>query len=134
MSTVIRPEVSKKNKYWISKHRYYELKHFCLQYNEWQDQLSSVRVDQQQSFSEAKTYGHGDPTVKRFMTKAWVNTNMVKDAAKEATDDMWMYIVLAVTSGLSYDKLAAYVEIPCCRDTFYEYYRKFFYFLDKKRD
>lgn len=32
MSTLIRPEVSEKNKYWIDKHRHYELKHFCLQY------------------------------------------------------------------------------------------------------
>lgn len=32
MATVIRPEISPKNKYWISKHRHYELKHFCLQY------------------------------------------------------------------------------------------------------
>ena len=30
-----RAEVSKRNKYYISKHRYYELKHFCLQYSEW---------------------------------------------------------------------------------------------------
>lgn len=34
MSTTIRPEVSEKNQYWIEKHRYYELKHFCLQYKE----------------------------------------------------------------------------------------------------
>ena len=33
MSTVIRPEISEKNKYWISKHRYYELKHLCLMVN-----------------------------------------------------------------------------------------------------
>lgn len=32
MATTIRPEVSKKSKYWIERHRYYELKHFCLQY------------------------------------------------------------------------------------------------------
>ena len=35
MATVIRPEISTKNKYWISKHRHYELKHFRLQYPEW---------------------------------------------------------------------------------------------------
>lgn len=32
MANDIRPEVSQKNPYWIGKHRYYELKHFCLQY------------------------------------------------------------------------------------------------------
>lgn len=30
----VRPEVSKKSKYYISRHRYYELKHLCLQYPE----------------------------------------------------------------------------------------------------
>lgn len=35
MGTTIRPEVSVKNKYWIDKHRHYELKHFCLQYPRW---------------------------------------------------------------------------------------------------
>ncbi len=35
MGTVIRPEISVKNTYWLPKHRYYELKHFCLQYPEW---------------------------------------------------------------------------------------------------
>lgn len=35
MSTTIRPALSYKNKYWIEKHRYYELKHFCLQYPGW---------------------------------------------------------------------------------------------------
>ena len=31
----MRTTVSKKNKYWISRHRYLELSHFCAQYNEW---------------------------------------------------------------------------------------------------
>ena len=34
--------LSKKNKYYISKHRYYELKHFCLQYNEWIEELKKL--------------------------------------------------------------------------------------------
>ena len=42
MSTVIRPEISDKKKYWISKERYYELKHFCLQYNEWRKLYSEL--------------------------------------------------------------------------------------------
>ena len=35
MATLIRPEISRKNKYYIDKHRHYELKHFCLQYPSW---------------------------------------------------------------------------------------------------
>lgn len=35
MRNDMRPELSQKNPYWIGKHRYYELKHFCLQYPIW---------------------------------------------------------------------------------------------------
>lgn len=35
MGNIIRAEVSENNPYWIEKHRYYELKHFCLQYPTW---------------------------------------------------------------------------------------------------
>jgi len=35
MGTAVRPEVSDKSEYWVERHRYYELKHFCLQYPIW---------------------------------------------------------------------------------------------------
>lgn len=41
MATDIHPEVSPKNKYYISKELYYELKHFCRQYPEWQKAYST---------------------------------------------------------------------------------------------
>ena len=42
MSTNIRSEVSKRNPYYISKHRYYELKHFCLQYPEFKRKYNEL--------------------------------------------------------------------------------------------
>lgn len=42
MSTVIRAELSHKSKYHIDKHRYYELKHFCLQYPNWKKSYAEV--------------------------------------------------------------------------------------------
>ena len=38
----IRPELSKKNQYWIDRHRYYELKHFCLQYKNWKVYIQEI--------------------------------------------------------------------------------------------
>ena len=38
MATTIRPEIALSDPNHISKHRYYELKHFCLQYREWHDE------------------------------------------------------------------------------------------------
>lgn len=42
MSTVIRSEVSKKNVYWIERHRYYKLKHFCFQYPLWKKAYAEI--------------------------------------------------------------------------------------------
>lgn len=42
MGTVIRSEISKKNPYYINKHRYYELKHYCLQYYIWKEAADSL--------------------------------------------------------------------------------------------
>lgn len=43
MATVLRSELSPKNKYYIAKHRYYELKHFCLQYPEWKQTYTYLK-------------------------------------------------------------------------------------------
>lgn len=68
MATVIRPELSENNKYWISKHRYYELKHFCLQYPEWKslyDEFSDVTVPLSMIESAPTDNLPGDPTAKK---------------------------------------------------------------------
>lgn len=35
MSSIMRSELSEKNPYYLPKHRFLELKHFCMQYPEW---------------------------------------------------------------------------------------------------
>lgn len=67
MGTTIRPELSEKNPYWIEKHRYYELKHFCLQYPIWRKAYSvldgySNPPKDLASFVVTSTLG--DPTAK----------------------------------------------------------------------
>ena len=38
----LRSEISNKSPYYISKHRYLELKHFCLQYPEWKEEINKI--------------------------------------------------------------------------------------------
>ena len=68
MATVLRPELSPNNEYHIDKHRYYELKHFCLQYPEWKKSYS-VFDDTSLQLSMIEyllTYNlPGDPTAKK---------------------------------------------------------------------
>ena len=138
MATVIRPELSIKNKYHIDKHRHYELKHFCLQYPTWKKayvDLDNLGISI--STMERLSYGNqpGDPTAKRAIAKAQLTERieMIERSAKEADDYLWQYILKAVTENLSYTHLKAKFDIPCGKDMYYDRYRKFFWLLSKVR-
>ena len=139
MSTVIRAKISVNNKYYIDKHRYYELKHFCLQYGEWKKAYSSCceaiifasRYDDTPMVSSP-----GDLTAKYAIKRAQYaeRIKMIETAAKEADDFLYPYILKAVTEGLSYPYLKTRLNIPCGRDMYYDRYRKFFWLLSEARD
>ena len=139
MATVIRAKISEKNKYYIDKHRYYELKHFCLQYNEWKKAYSSCNeaiifasnLDKMPSSNIPS-----DLTAKYAVKKAYYGERikLIERAAMEADDFLYPYILKAVTEGLSYTYLKAKLDIPCGRDTYYDRYRRFFWLLSELRD
>lgn len=139
MATKIRPELSKRNKYWIDKHRHYELKHFCLQYPKWK-KLYSDAIDSSISLSRIERVRTsnlpGDPTEHCAVQKVYYaeRIKMVERAAMDADEDLWKYILRAVTEGLSYTYLKTKLDIPCSRDTYYDRYRRFFWLLNKARD
>lgn len=139
MTTVIRPEISKRNKYWIDKHRHYELKHFCLQYPMWKRTYNAL-CDLGASVSrlgETRTSNvPGDPTGKCAVRKAYYleRIQLVEDVAKEADPSLYTYILKAVTEGLSYTYLRTKMNIPCGRDMYYDRYRRFFWLLSENRD
>lgn len=138
MATKIRPEVSRRNPYWISKHRHYELKHFCLQYPIWKQtyvalsELGASSVwDRMPSSSELS-----DPTAKCAIKRIYYRDRirLIEKTAREADEELQNYILKAVTEELSYSYMKTRLNIPCGRDMFYEKYRRFFWLLDKTRD
>lgn len=138
MSTVIRPEVSSKNKYWIDKHRYYELKHFCLQYPEWKRAYAEFNDPGiPLSMIERMPTDNipGDPTAKRAMLKAYYSDKIALIEKTALETDLYLreYILKAVTEGLSYAHLKTKLNIPCGRDMYYDRYRRFFWILSKSR-
>ena len=113
MGTNIRAEISQKSVYYISQHRYYELKHFCMQYPEWKHELSSIDGVYSRSagtieFVDAgKT---GDPTSIYAEARIFYERRMkmVDDAAVRATDDIFgPVLVQAIMEGWSYEQVAA---------------------------
>lgn len=138
MGTTIRPELSMKNPYWIEKHRYYELKHFCLQYLVWKKAYTSLEgLAARPMYTEVFAGNNvvNDPTAKCAMTKAFYSEriDMIERVAEQTDQQLASYILKAVTEGWSYDILKARLGIPCCKDIYYELYRRFFWLLDKER-
>lgn len=138
MATMIRPEVSTKNKYWIDKHRHYELKHFCLQYPEWKKAYAEFdNPSMPLSMIERVPTSNlpGDPTAKRAIMKAHYRERMqmVEEVAAEADRYLSEYILKAVTENLSYTYLKSKFDIPCGKDLYYDRYRRFFWLLNKAR-
>ncbi len=138
MSKLSKPELSQKNPYWIEKHRYYELKHFCLQYPTWKKAYSSLdgmskRPEDLLIFSN--TGSCGDPTARCAIAKAYYSERiaMVEHIALKTDKILGSYILLGITEGCSYDVLKLQHNIPCGKDMYYELYRKFFWLLSKTR-
>lgn len=138
MATVLRPELSIKNKYHIDKHRHYELKHFCLQYPTWKKayiDLDNVGISLSTTERIASGNLPGDPTARRAVAKAQLieRIEMVEKSARDADDYLWEYILKGVTENLSYTYLKTKMDMPCGKDMYYDRYRKFFWLLSKVR-
>ena len=135
----VRPELSVKNKYWIDKHRYYELKHYCLQYLSWKRTYAAIdELSMSSSVLDRLPSSNipGDLTSKYAMRKAYYSDkiNMIEKAAMEADNELYIYILKAVTEGLSFTYLKSRLQIPCGKDMYYDRYRKFFWLLSKARN
>lgn len=134
MSTVVRPDVGYKNPYYISKERYYELKHFCLQYFDYKRRmaieapkypLESMIVIRHTNIRSS------DPTGLIASNRALYGhyIDIIDHCCQEAGGDICDWIHKAVTLGKSY----ATLNPPCSKAYFYKRYRKFFWLLDKCR-
>lgn len=125
-----------KDKYNISSNRFRELLYYCLQYDEWQAELSAIRNSLKGiSYSDIKVMsGAGNPT----QIAAIKSSNLahkcatVERAARMADEELYGYIMYAVTrEGISFNYLKMMKGIPCERDRYYNSRRKFYFYLDK---
>lgn len=139
MGTNIRAEVSKNNNYWIDKHRYYELKHFCLQYPIFKSAYNAVGMYNNKSVHSimSKKQVTNDSAIDNIVESRlyWrERMKLIEDAAMETDPVIGQYILKGVTEGFGYPYLKTRLNIPCCKDTYYQLYRKFFWILSKLRE
>ncbi|RGF78683.1 hypothetical protein DXA70_06650 [Faecalibacterium sp. OF04-11AC] len=107
-----KPELSPKNPYHLSRHRYYELKHFCFQYKEWKKALALL--DGWQSHGDEvggiiKGNMPSDPTEHYAMLRAYYSQHieLINDCLAMLEPAIAPYILKGVTEGLSYNQLRA---------------------------
>jgi hypothetical protein len=139
MSAKMRPEISVKSPYWIERHRYYELKHFCLQYPYWKKMygyLDGYARRQIHGGTMQTAAAESRPTEKigEKMIFYADRMAMIKRTAEKTSPELGCYIFKAVTEDYSYDQLRARETVPCGRDMYYAAYRRFFWLLSRERE
>lgn len=133
-----RAEVSQKNPHYISKHRYYELKHFCLQYPEWKEALNVLdgwqRMPDNLTVVDFKKKEPANPTEKIAAARAFCSKriDLIENVLKTVNPSLAKFIKIGVTEGVPYDILRTR-GCPCGKDMYYAEYRYFFWRLSIER-
>lgn len=122
--------------YWLPRHRYNELRHFCLQYPEWKRLYSRLdcrfvnfpggRIQDNRLKRPVESLG----ILREELAK---NMRLIERICKETDETLWPYIFRSVTEGFSYTELSRIYKIPCGKDLFYARRRKFFWLLSAER-
>jgi hypothetical protein len=124
-------------KYNISKHRYCELYHMCLQYNEWRQELAE-HIDTIKSVEITDMPSVHNPhrsTEELAIRRAELSERikLIEETAKAADSELSDYILYAVTNeDVTYDYLRRSRNMPAGKDKYYESRRKFYWMLDKR--
>ena len=113
-----------KSEYELSKHRFYELKHFCLQYPEW-EKLYSLSDGWQTEASKPI----GDTTSRNGIRRADLacRMEMVRNICQEVCGD---YADLV----FNYVIFGSKPHLTSGQADFWYYYQKFFWELSKRRN
>lgn len=126
-------------KYGISSKRYKELCGFCEQYPEWKEELlelePSVKSRRIDGIPYSQTNNISDETADLAIKRtALLNKiELVEETAKEASQEMWEYIIKSACYEQPFWYLSDIAKIPMSQATFSDRRRYFFYLLSKKR-
>ena len=124
-------------KYGISKKRYKELCGFCEQYPEWISELRSgisVKSPIVDGMPHAHTGGKSDRTADTAIRRCILRDKikLVEETAREASPDLWEYIIASACYERPYWYLSNVMNIPASDVSFRDSRRYFFYLLHQK--
>ena len=124
-------------KYGISGKRYKELCGFCEQYPEWTRELKSINdTIQAVEITDMPIYhsnsdATGNLALKRVSLQE--KCRLVEETARQASTDLYQYLIKAVCYEVPITYLISYENMPCSKAAFYDTRRYFFYLLDQNK-
>lgn len=126
-------------KYGISKHRFLELKHHCMQYQEWKSELASltdtvkaIQYGQEGKGSPGQSSATEHLAIRR--TDLQKKCELIEQVAIETDEELYPWILEGVTTDYAtYRYLHMAKGMPCCKNVYYEKRRKFYWLLSKKK-
>lgn len=130
--------LSTKNPYYLTKHRFYEVYHYAMQYQEWKDEYRTAEQTMRgiaYDGVKVKSSGSGDALerVAIRLTELSEKIEMLEAVAKETDKDLSEYILRGATDEqVTYNYLSMVLHIPCSRNTYYSLRRKFYWLLSKR--
>lgn len=128
-----------RSKYGISGHRFKELYYWCLQYDEWKDELKyKTNTVRSIEITDMPTAHNGeDATQQLAIRRAQLSKNceLIEQTAIEADSELYQYLLKAVTNeDVTYRYLKMIMGIPCSHNTYYNRRRKFYWLLSQKKN
>ena len=133
----LKSELSKKSPYYLPRHRYLELVHFCLQYPEWKARLQMLTDLTARGIGTGVSGMPGNETERIALERIALKNKieLVERVCRETDEGLWFYLLQGVTEeGCSYTYLRNMMDIPCGRNMYHDKRRAFFWRLDKERD
>jgi hypothetical protein len=136
MGTNIRASISESNPFYISKHEYLMTKHFAMQYVVWKKQKTEIetRIAYGFKIGGVRNEENVSPVeiLNEYAEKYSSRIELIERIAKIAGEDIWQIVLVGVTTDCNYEYLRLVKNIPCCKDTYYKMYRKFFWLLNRE--
>lgn len=139
-----RNELSTRNPWYLPKHRFLELKHYCLQVPDWQKRIRELRASIGPTVpkmlgvvSGVKTYP-GMPFEKEILECDQLRRKIdpIMESCDVVVKDIFLgrsALIELVTEDVGFEYVQQKYDLPISRDTWYRnYYRKFFWVLDKE--
>lgn len=127
-----------KKKYEISKHRFLELYHYCMQYSEWIDELN-VMTDTVKGMANIEgsrsSGGLGSATEHLVIRRMKLQEKcaLIEQTAIDADPALYSYIIEGVTTEYAtYKYLKQVKDIPCGKDMYYDRRRRFYWLLSQR--